>query len=228
VDRERQETDDCVIPHVVRRPEYTAENLRRDCGGEPAVGASDLWPPTRRQRRQRIRPARRAKKDGRRSGESAGDGRPIQAAPPAFPPAPPGSGARPCPYRRRRPRGWPRQPRPRQPRPRQPLAPPMTAPPSTAPAADGAAQACCRPSRPATRWFVSCHRRRKPARQGTMTVALIIENATDVASAPLQVTFDPKVVKLNDAGRGAISSPATGRIRFLPRHIQKRCGCGGP
>ena len=38
--------------------------------------------------------------------------------------------------------------------------------------------------------------------QGTTTVALIIENATDVTSAPMQVTFDPKVVKLNDAGRG--------------------------
>ncbi len=56
-----------------------------------------------------------------------------------------------------------------------------------------------------------------------MTVALIIENATDVASAPLQVTFDSKVVKLNDVGRGDFFS-SDGQVPVFTKNIQNDAG----
>jgi general secretion pathway protein D len=37
---------------------------------------------------------------------------------------------------------------------------------------------------------------------GRITVALIVEGGNDVASAPLQIQFDPKVLHLDDVGRG--------------------------
>jgi general secretion pathway protein D len=59
--------------------------------------------------------------------------------------------------------------------------------------------------------------------QGMTTVALIIENATEVSSAPLQVSFDPKVVKLNDAGRGDFFS-SDGQIPVFTKNIQNDAG----
>ena len=37
---------------------------------------------------------------------------------------------------------------------------------------------------------------------GTVTVSLLVENATDLASTPMQIRFDPKVLRLNDVARG--------------------------
>jgi general secretion pathway protein D len=59
--------------------------------------------------------------------------------------------------------------------------------------------------------------------QGMMTIALIIENASDVASAPLQVTFDSRVVKLNDVGRGDFFS-GDGQIPVFTKNIQNDAG----
>ncbi|MCU1236526.1 MAG: type and secretion system protein, partial [Candidatus Solibacter sp.] len=56
-----------------------------------------------------------------------------------------------------------------------------------------------------------------------MTIALIIENANDVASAPLQVSFDPKVVKLNDVGRGDFFT-SDGQIPVFTKNIQNDAG----
>jgi general secretion pathway protein D len=59
--------------------------------------------------------------------------------------------------------------------------------------------------------------------QGVITVALIIENAADVSSAPLQVSYDPKVVKLNDAGRGDFFS-SDGQVPLFTKNIQNDAG----
>jgi hypothetical protein len=59
--------------------------------------------------------------------------------------------------------------------------------------------------------------------QGVVTVALIIENAAEVTSAPLQVSFDAKVVKLNDAGRGDFFS-SDGQIPLFTKNIQNDTG----
>jgi hypothetical protein len=54
-------------------------------------------------------------------------------------------------------------------------------------------------------------------------VALIIENANEVASAPLGVQFDPKVLRLTDIGRGDFFS-ADGQIPVFTKNIQNDSG----
>jgi len=56
-----------------------------------------------------------------------------------------------------------------------------------------------------------------------MTVALIVENASDVVSAPLQIQYDPKVVKLNDVGRGDFFS-SDGQVPVFTKNIQNDAG----
>jgi general secretion pathway protein D len=41
---------------------------------------------------------------------------------------------------------------------------------------------------------------------GTVTVNLVLENAKDVASAPAQITYDPKVLRMNDIVQGDLLS----------------------
>jgi general secretion pathway protein D len=59
--------------------------------------------------------------------------------------------------------------------------------------------------------------------QGLVPLALVIENGTDVASAPLQIAFDPKIVKLNDAGRGDFFSQ-DGQSPVFTKNIQNDAG----
>jgi general secretion pathway protein D len=111
------------------------------------------------------------------------------------------------------------------------MAPPATAPPIGAPgmAPPATAPAAEEPAKPvAPKPVGNAVVRFLPPRveinaQGTTTVALIIENATDVSSAPLQVTFDSKVVKLNDAGRGDFFS-SDGQIPVFTKNIQNDAG----
>ena len=111
------------------------------------------------------------------------------------------------------------------------MAPPATAPPMTAPpmTALPTAPAAGEPAKPdAPKPVGNAVVRFLPPQveinaQGMMTVALIIENATDVSSAPLQVSFDPKVVKLNDAGRGDFFS-SDGQIPVFTKNIQNDAG----
>jgi general secretion pathway protein D len=56
-----------------------------------------------------------------------------------------------------------------------------------------------------------------------MTVALIIENSADVVSAPLQIQFDPKVVKVNDVTRGDFFS-SDGQVPVFTKSIQNDAG----
>jgi general secretion pathway protein D len=202
VDRERQELMIALIPHVVRRPEYTAENLRgiavgnqqsvhlnygRQPGSVPVVAPKKENPPA-------------ANPPAANTPAPVNPAAPPQAvlstpmeAPGLAPPA---------------------------------TAPPMGAPgmvpPMTAPTADEPAN----PAAPkqignAIVRFLPPQMEANP--QGMLTVALIIENATEVSSAPLQVTFDPKVVKLNDAGRGDFFS-SDGQIPLFTKNIQNDTG----
>jgi general secretion pathway protein D len=201
VDRERQELMIALIPHVVRRPEYTAENLRgiavgnqqsvhlsygRQPGSAPAVAPKKESPtaatPPVANTPAAVNPAV----------PSAVMSTPVEApglAPPATAP---------------------------------PMGQPGMAPPATAPAADAPAK----PDAPkqignAVVRFLPPQLESSP--QGMLTVALIIENAIEVSSAPLQVTFDPKVVKLNDAGRGDFFS-SDGQIPLFTKNIQNDTG----
>ena len=182
VHRERQELMIALIPHVVRRPEYTAENLRGIAVGNQTSVHLNYG------RQLGSTPPVAPRKE-----DPAAATPPMTAAGSAMPPA---------------------------------TAPPMgapgMAPPATAPAAE-------EPAKPvAPKPVGNAVVRFLPPRveinaQGTTTVALIIENATDVSSAPLQVTFDSKVVKLNDAGRGDFFS-SDGQIPVFTKNIQNDAG----
>ena len=102
-------------------------------------------------------------------------------------------------------------------------APPAGGPPATAPATPtpDAEKPPARPVGNASVRFLPPQV--ETAVQGTMTIALIIENGQDVTSAPIQVTFDPKVVKLNDAGRGDFFS-SDGQIPVFTKNIQNDAG----
>jgi general secretion pathway protein D len=212
VDRERQELMIALIPHVVRRPEYTAENLRGIAvGNQQSVHLNYGRQPA-------SRPAAANPAGAPANKEDALPASPATAATnPAMPPTAVFS----------TPMGAPGMaPPPTAPAMSAPglappaTAPPMTAPPANAPAADGPPA----PPKPVGNAVV----RFLPPQvetnaQGLMTVSLIIENATDVSSAPLQVAFDPKVVKLNDAGRGDFFS-SDGQTPVFTKNIQNDAG----
>jgi general secretion pathway protein D len=192
VDRQRQELMIALIPHVVRRPEYTAENLRGIAvGNQQSVHLNygrqaGSTPP--------VAPAAAPKK------EEAPANPPVAAANPVQPPvATPPAGA-------------------------PGLAPPATAPPITAPAnAPAAAEPPAAPKPAGNAVVRFLPPQVETTAQGVITVALIIENAADVSSAPLQVSYDPKVVKLNDAGRGDFFS-SDGQVPLFTKNIQNDAG----
>jgi general secretion pathway protein D len=239
VDRERQELMIALIPHIVRRPEYTAENLRGIAVGNQASVHLNYG-----HRNAENPPAGAApKKD-----EPAP---PAAAAPPVVPPGTPAVAQTPmaAPGMSTPGTGAP-VPAAAPPGPAPPAtAPPLTAPgtmaPATtapgtiapgtiapgapapagttsiAPAADAPKPDAAKPVGNATVHFLPPQVDTNP--QGMMTIALIIENANDVASAPLQVSFDPKVVKLNDVGRGDFFT-SDGQIPVFTKNIQNDAG----
>jgi general secretion pathway protein D len=194
VDRERQELMIALIPHIVRRPEYTAENLRGIAVGNQASVHLSY---------------------GRRGADGT-SGAPASGAPKKEEPAPAAAAAVNPPT----PVGNITMPPATAPPATAPpaTAPPATAPPATAPAAQADTP---QPAGNAVVRFLPPQVETNP--QGMMTVALIIENATEVSSAPLQVAFDSKVVKLNDVGRGDFFS-SDGQIPVFTKNIQNDAG----
>jgi len=203
VDRERQELMIAIVPHIVRRPEFTAENLRGIAVGNAQTVHLSL---------------------GRKPSETpAATPAPKKEEPPAAPPAnPPAAGAVAPSVPPATAAGA--------------TAPPATAPPATAPPATGIAPPLpdtAPPETPPSSPDAARSTGPSPVRflppvvntttGSQMTVALIIENAADVVSAPLQVQFDPKVVKLNDVGRGDFFS-GDGQIPVFTKNIQNDTG----
>jgi len=78
-------------------------------------------------------------------------------------------------------------------------APPATAPPVTAPFSPPKPEAKA-PAGKASVKFVPAQATAQV--NGTITVSLMVENAADLASTPMQIRFDPKVLRLNDVVRG--------------------------
>jgi len=58
---------------------------------------------------------------------------------------------------------------------------------------------------------------------GAFTVTVAIEDGVDVAAAPIQVQFDPKMVKLNDAVRGDFLS-SDGQPALFTKNILNDTG----
>src|SRR5439155_4186285 len=87
-------------------------------------------------------------------------------------------------------------------------APPATAPPATAPPAPPA-QA---PAGNARVTFVPSQTNAQF--NGTVTVSLMVENAADLAATPMQIRFDPKVLRLNDVVRGNLLTSDGQQVAF--------------
>jgi general secretion pathway protein D len=204
VDRERQELMIALIPHVVRRPEYTAENLRGIAvGNQQSVHLS--------YGRQPGSAAALAPKKESPTAATPQAANPPAAVNPALPPAttPPMEAPGLAPPATAPPMGQPG------------MAPPVTPLLTTPAAAEPAKPDAPKQIGNAVVRFLPPQLESSP--QGMLTVALIIENAAEVSSAPLQVTFDPKVVKLNDAGRGDFFS-SDGQVPLFTKNIQNDTG----
>ena len=192
VDRERSELMIALIPHVIRRPEFTAENLRGIAVGNQASVHLTY---------------------GRKPSESAVEKAPVpprKEEPPAAAAVPPATAP------------VTMVPDSVLPGTAPPTAPPAMAPPATAP--PEAAKPDSAPPAPAgnaTVHFLPAQAQTNV--QGAVTVALVIENSSDVVSAPMQVQFDPKVLRLSDIGRGDFLS-ADGQVPVFAKNIMNDTG----
>jgi general secretion pathway protein D len=101
------------------------------------------------------------------------------------------------------------------------LTPPATAPPATAPPATA-------PPAPAPSPGGAARLRFTPftveAAQGSTVIAtLVAENVTDAVSVPIQIKFDPKVLRLNDVVPGQLLA-SDGQPPQVTRNIQNDSG----
>jgi general secretion pathway protein D len=217
VDRESQDLMIALIPHIVRRPEFTAENLRGIAVGNaqithltvghrqspPEAGAR---PPVQRDEPPADAaptPVPSATLTAPAPGTPATGGPPATAPPErgATPPPPGGAGLPPA-------TAPPETPATAAPRPAAPTAP---ANPPDAGKVSGSASVHFLPPVVNT------------TNGSSMTVALIIENAAEVVSSPLTIQWDPKIVKLNDIGKGDFFS-SDGQIPVFTKNIQNDTG----
>jgi hypothetical protein len=100
----------------------------------------------------------------------------------------------------------------------QPESPPATAPPAAAPPAT-APPATAPPAPPAQAPAGNARVTFVPSQtnaqfNGTVTVSLMVENAADLAATPLQIRFDPKVLRLNDVVRGNLLASDGQQVAF--------------
>ena len=196
VDHNKSELMIALIPHVVRRPEITPENIR-----EISVGNTTTI---------KLNYAPRA--------QEAGAPRPTPAAPPRAPSVPPAQPSPPPAVPPAQPSPPPAVP------PAQPSPPPAAAPapgsppgvpfnpPAPPPAeAPGTASVAFRPAQVAA------------VLSSTFSVAVTLQGGMDVTSAPMQIQFDPKVVRLNDVTAGDLL--AQGGVQpVLAKNIENDSG----
>ncbi len=155
-----------LIPHIVRRPEITAENLRGIAAGSDQAVRLRYEEPA-------IKPEP--------SPAAAKKSRPAPAAPvPGTPPAP------------------------------KPAAPGA---PGSKPAVPGAPAVMLR--------FNPGAVQAKPGEK--FTVALTLENGTDIFNAPMRIHFDPKLLRLTEVSRGGLLS-GDGKQVIFSRNILNDSG----
>ncbi len=191
---QRKELMIVLIPHIVRRPEFTASNLRTIAAGTTTAVKLNYAP------RETPAPGNPP--------PAAAANPPVPAAPVETVPAqqPPATAPVTTPV-----------PAPEGPE----LAPPATAPPAAAPPATTPRQAAPAPTG-------ADILRVNPTQISTstsnvFTVTIGLEGATDVASVPIRVQFDPKMVKLNDAVRGDFLS-SDGQPALFTKNILNDAG----
>jgi general secretion pathway protein D len=197
VDRQSGDLMIVLVPHIVRRPDFNANNLRSIAVGNATSVKLSYAPPPKSQSPAPATPQTPA----------------AAATQPAAPVAQPAPVA-------------PSQAAAAPPEPNQPAmpaagAPPATAPPATPPPPTTARQAVPEPTG-------SAQIRVNPGQvntsaSGSFTVTIGIEGAVDMVSAPIQVQFDPKMVRLNDAVRGDFLS-SDGQPALFTKNILNDAG----
>jgi general secretion pathway protein D len=198
VTRQRSELMIALIPHIIRRPEITPENIRGISVGTMNTVHLNYAP--------KAEPYKAA-------GTPAPAGAPAGTAPVAAPLpaaiAPAGTPPVTAPPAAAPPATAPPATAPA-------MAPPATAPPATAPPeAPGA------PPGNARVQFLQGQMQTSVA--AAFDVGVVIQNASDAASAPLQIQFDPKVLRLNDVVPGNFWSQ-DGRQPVFTKNIQNDTG----
>ncbi|MGA3040762.1 MAG: cohesin domain-containing protein [Bryobacteraceae bacterium] len=168
VSKSSQELVIALIPHIVRRPDYTEEEMRGIAVGNATVVKLNYAP----EKQPAAEPAQKS------------------AVPPAG--------------------GTPAAPLVTPPAANPPAAPPVTAPQANAP-----------PPAAATVNFVPEHY--ETIMGQSFNVNLAIANATDLFSAPLQIKYDPKVLKLTDVAPGNLMS-GDGQQPTFTKNIQYDTG----
>lgn len=188
VNRQRSELMIALIPHIIRRPEITAENIRGISVGTQNTVHLNYAP-----KAEPYKAAGSAAPAGTAPAAIAPAGTPPVTAPPsAAPPATAPPATAPA------------------------MAPPATAPPATAPPeAPGA------PPGNARVQFLQGQMQTSVA--AAFDVGVVIQNASDAASTPLQIQFDPKVLRLNDVVPGNFWSQ-DGRQPVFTKNIQNDTG----
>jgi general secretion pathway protein D len=183
-----------LIPHIVRAPEITDVNMRGIAAGNSTNVKLSYAP------------------------QKPADAQQPQAGPLAAPQTAPGPGANPAAVPPGVVLAVPGANPPTPATPAQVVAPPATAPPATAPPATAPPVP---PPNPAGQPPQAGSVRVKfvPGQasvpvNGTVTVSLMVDNATDLASAPMQIHFDPKVLRLNDVARGNLLASDGQQVAF--------------
>jgi general secretion pathway protein D len=196
-DRSTDEMMVVLIPHIIRRPEYTADNLRavavgtaqsislRHAPSQPLDIHVDGEIPAR------VEYAPVAPGAAAAAPFPAG----IATAPPAT--APPSALAPPA------------------------TAPPATAPPATAPPATAPPSASA-PQAPAARIRFN-PLQMETGVNGVVAVSVVMEGGQDVSSAPMAIHFDPKLLRLDDVTAGGFLA-SDGQTPVLNKDIRNDTG----
>jgi general secretion pathway protein D len=185
-DRSTDEMMVVLIPHIVRRPEYSPDNLRA-----VAVGTAQSIS---------LRHAPPKPLDVHIDGEIPAKVEYTPVAPGAAIAVPFPAGIAPTPPATAPPATAPAA-----------MAPPATAPPATAPPAAPAARIRFNPMQMET------------GVNSVVAVSVVLEGGQDVASAPMAIRFDPKMLRLNDVTAGAFLA-SDGQTPGLAKDIHNDTG----
>jgi general secretion pathway protein D len=209
VKKDSQELVIALIPHIVRTPEISDVNLRTISAGNQTTVKLNYAPPKPAEAPPATPvpqpgPPPQAELLSPEVVPNTPAAQPVPNAPPQTLPLIPGVNAPPV----RRPITVPVQPE----------SPPATAPPATAPPAT-APPATAPPAPPAQAPAGNARVTFVPSQtnaqfNGTVTVSLMVENAADLAATPLQIRFDPKVLRLNDVVRGNLLASDGQQVAF--------------
>jgi general secretion pathway protein D len=196
-DSVEQDTSELVIalvPHIIRRPEITAENLKGIAVGNQTVVKLNYGPRADQQTKEPQAPKAEAQPANPAATPAATNvAAPAPAATTATPAPPAPTGATP-------------------PAPAAPATPTAAAPTTPAQPSDG------------TKATVSFSPAQVQTQVGgTVRLDFVVNNAADLFSMPLTFNYDPKVVSLTDVIRGPVLG-SDGNQPYLGKNVQNESG----